>query len=119
MTCEAYVRADHYTNYGYSSVTNDTGAIPSVSCSFTPGAYVPTTYTLTYTKYSDNTGSPPGAQKFQPNVTNVTIQGRNTLAKSTSTNLSYTVTFDPNGGSTSKTSETNTRKRTTSYNFEG
>ena len=77
------------------------------------------TYTLTYTKYDDNTGSPPGAQTFQPNVTNVTIQGKNTLAKSTSTNLSYTVTFDPNGGSTTKPSETSTRKRTTSYNFEG
>ena len=99
---------------------NDTGAIPSVSCSFTPGAYVPTTYTLTYTKYDDNTGNPPGAQTFRPNVTDVTIQGQNTLAKSsTSTNLSYTITFNPNGGSTTKTSETSTRKRTTSYKFTG
>lgn len=80
----------------------------------------PVTYTLTYTKYDDNTGDPPGAQTFQPNVTEVTIQGENTLAKpSTSINLSYTITFDPNGGSTTKTSETNTRKRTTSYKFTG
>lgn len=78
-----------------------------------------TYYTLTYTKYSDNTGDPPGAQTFRPNVTDVNIQGQNTLAKSTSTNLSYTITFNPNGGSTTKTSETNTRKRTTSYKFTG
>ena len=77
------------------------------------------TYTLTYTKYSDNTGDPPGAQTFRPNVDSVTIQGKNTLAKSISTDLSYKITFNPNGGSTSKTSETCTRKRTTSYKFEG
>ena len=37
-------------------MTNDTGAVPSVSCSFTPGAYVPTKYTYTIT-YNDNGGS--------------------------------------------------------------
>ena len=80
----------------------------------------PVTYTLTYTKYDDNTGDPPGAQTFQPNVTEVTIQGKNTLAKpSTSINLSYTITFNPNGGSTKKPSEISTRKRTTNYKFEG
>ena len=77
------------------------------------------TYTLTYTKYDDNTGDPPDAQEFRPNKTEVLISGKNTLAKSTSTNLSYTITFNPNGGSTTKTSETNTRKRTTNYKFTG
>ena len=79
-----------------------------------------TSYTLTYTKYSDNTGDPPGAQTFRPNVTDVTIQGKNTLAKPSSvTDIGYTVTFDPNGGSTTRPSSKCTINRTTSYQFRG
>ena len=81
---------------------------------------VPVTYTLTYTKYDDNTGDPPGAQTFRPNVTNVTIQGKNTLAKPSSvTDIGYTITFDPNGGSTTRPSSRCTINRTTSYKFRG
>lgn len=79
-----------------------------------------TYYTLTYTKYSDNTGNPPGAQTFRPNVTDVTIQGKNTLAKPSSvTDIGYTITFNPNGGSTTRPSSRCTINRTTSYQFRG
>lgn len=77
-------------------------------------------YTLTYTKYDDNTGEPPSAQEFKPNVTEVTISGKNTLAKAgTETDLSYTITFDPNGGSTVKSSEACAIKQKTTYEFKG
>ena len=80
--------------------------------------YTANTYKCTYDKGSSTSGSPPGPQSYHV-YDSITISGKNTLAKSTSSSSTSTITFHPNGGSTTKSSATLKTTTTTPYTFKG
>ena len=80
--------------------------------------YTANTYKCTYDKGSSTSGSPPGPQSYHV-YDSITISGKNTLAKSTSSSSTSTITFHPNGGSTTKSSATLKTTTKTPYTFKG
>ena len=80
--------------------------------------YTANTYKCTYDRGSSTSGEPPKPQSYHV-YDSITISGKNTLAKSTSSSSTSTITFHPNGGSTTKSSATLKTTTTTPYTFKG
>ena len=80
--------------------------------------YTANTYKCTYDKGSSTSGEPPKPQSYYV-YSSITISDKNTLEKTTSSSSTSTITFDPNGGSTTKGSATLTTTTKTPYTFQG
>ena len=80
--------------------------------------YTANTYKCTYDKGSSTSGNPPEPQSYHVNDS-IKISNQNTLAKTTSSSSTSTITFHPNGGSTTKSSATLKTTTKTPYTFKG
>ena len=80
--------------------------------------YTANTYKCTYDRGSSTSGDPPQPQSYHVNDS-IKISNQYTLAKTTSSSSTSTITFHPNGGSTIKSSATLKTTTKTSYAFKG
>ena len=80
--------------------------------------YTANTYKCTYDKGSSTSGEPPEPQSYYV-YSSIKISNQYTLEKTTSSSSTSTITFHPNGGSTTKGSATLKTTTTTPYTFKG
>ena len=80
--------------------------------------YTANTYKCTYDRGSSTSGDPPKSQSYHV-YDSIKISNQYTLEKTTSSSSTSTITFDPNGGSTTKRSATLTTTTKTPHTFQG
>ena len=80
--------------------------------------YTANTYKCTYDRGSSTSGDPPNPQSYHV-YDSIKISNQYTLAKTTSSSSTSTITFHPNCGSTIKSSAILKTTTKTSYTFKG
>ena len=80
--------------------------------------YTANTYKCTYDRGSSTSGEPPSPQSYYV-YDSIKISSQYTLEKTTSSSSTSTITFHPNGGSTTKSSATLTTTTKTPHTFKG